>query len=221
MDRKKVRKRPFSPTHCFHVSPGICRRFWPEVLTQTPKNVVFRPRSYSKGPNHALEKVLTKETPCIRQKTLHQKPLRARTLAPMYFAIPDGRPSSTCIATAAAVTSALVVPFALKKRAQLHQRTLRNRILSWLCALRFQEGRRASPTSFATAVVSALVVPLSPDQEDPASRGDTASSDCVETLWSAIPRGRASPADFATAVAASSVMSSSPGQGDPPEGTVL
>ena len=32
-------------------------------LTQTPQNAVFRPRSYSKGPNHALEKVLTKETP--------------------------------------------------------------------------------------------------------------------------------------------------------------
>ena len=48
----------------FYVFPGICRRFWPEVLTQTPKkNVVFRPRSYSKGPNHALEKVLTNETP--------------------------------------------------------------------------------------------------------------------------------------------------------------
>ena len=62
-DRKKVQKWPFSPTHCFYVSPGICRRFWTEVLTQTPKNAVFRPRSYSKGPNHALEKVLTKETP--------------------------------------------------------------------------------------------------------------------------------------------------------------
>ena len=62
-DRKKVQNWPFSPTHCFYVSPGICRRFWTEVLTQTPKNAVFRPRSYSKGPNHALEKVLTKETP--------------------------------------------------------------------------------------------------------------------------------------------------------------
>ena len=65
VDPKKVQNWPFSPTHCFYVSPGICRRFWPEVLTQTPKNAVFRPRSYSKGPNHALEKVLTKETPGI------------------------------------------------------------------------------------------------------------------------------------------------------------
>ena len=63
MDPKKVQNWPFSPTHCFYVSPGICRRFWTEVLTQTPKNAVFHPRSYSKGPNHALEKVLTKETP--------------------------------------------------------------------------------------------------------------------------------------------------------------
>ena len=45
MDRKKVRKRSYFPTHCFYTSPGICRRFWPEVLTQTPKNAVFRPRS--------------------------------------------------------------------------------------------------------------------------------------------------------------------------------
>ena len=62
---KKVQNWSFFPTHCFYVFPGICRRFWPEVLTQTPKNAVFRPRSYPKGPNHALEKVLTKETPCI------------------------------------------------------------------------------------------------------------------------------------------------------------
>ena len=63
VDPKKVQNWPFCPTHCFYVSPGICRRFWTE--TQTPKNAVFRPRSYSKGPNHALEKVLTKETPGI------------------------------------------------------------------------------------------------------------------------------------------------------------
>ena len=44
-DRKKVRKRPFSPTHWFSVSPGICRRFSPEVLSQTPKKALFRPRS--------------------------------------------------------------------------------------------------------------------------------------------------------------------------------
>ena len=62
-DPKKVQNWPFSPTHCFHVFPGISRRFWPEVLTQTPQNAVFHPKSYSKGPNHALEKVLTKETP--------------------------------------------------------------------------------------------------------------------------------------------------------------
>ena len=64
-----VQNWSFSPTHCFHVSPGICRRFWPEVLTQTPQNAVFRPRSYSKGPNHALEKVLTKETPCTSTRS--------------------------------------------------------------------------------------------------------------------------------------------------------
>ena len=38
-----------------------------------PKNAVFDPRSYSKGPNHALEKVLTNETPGIlcRSRNLH------------------------------------------------------------------------------------------------------------------------------------------------------
>ena len=44
--------------------PGICRRSRPKVLSQTPKNAFVDPRSYSKGPNHALEKVLTNETPC-------------------------------------------------------------------------------------------------------------------------------------------------------------
>ena len=64
-DRKTIQKRSFFPTHCFYTSPGICRRFRPKVLSQTPKNAVFDPRSYSKGPNHALKKVLTNETPCI------------------------------------------------------------------------------------------------------------------------------------------------------------
>ena len=58
----------------------------------------------------------------------------------LYLAMPDGRPSSTRFATAVAVASALVVPFALDpKRAKLHQRTQRVRILSWDCGLRFQE----------------------------------------------------------------------------------
>ena len=37
------------------------------VLFQTPKKTLFHQRSYSKGPNQALEKVLTNETPCIFQ----------------------------------------------------------------------------------------------------------------------------------------------------------
>ena len=64
MDPKTVQKRSFSPTHCFCTSPGICRRLRPEVLSQTPKKkTFFDPRSYSKRPSHALEKVLTNETP--------------------------------------------------------------------------------------------------------------------------------------------------------------
>ena len=45
VDPKKVQNWPFFPTHSFYTSPGICRRFSPEVLTQTAKNVIFRPRS--------------------------------------------------------------------------------------------------------------------------------------------------------------------------------
>ena len=64
-DPKTVQKRSFSPTHCFYTFPGIYRRFWPEVLPQTPKNTFIGPKSCSKGPNHALDKVPTSETPCI------------------------------------------------------------------------------------------------------------------------------------------------------------
>ena len=56
----------FFPTHCFcTLLPGNCRRFRPKVLSQTPKKALFGQRSYSKGHNHALEKVLTNETPGI------------------------------------------------------------------------------------------------------------------------------------------------------------
>ena len=55
-------------------------------------------------------------------------------------------------------------------------------------------GGRASPPVVATAVTSALVVPLL-DQEGPSSPGHTASLDSVVSF--AIPRGRASPAGSA------------------------
>ena len=55
----------FSQRIVFTFPLGFADDFGPKVLSQTPKNAVFRPRSYSKGPNHALEKVLTKETPGI------------------------------------------------------------------------------------------------------------------------------------------------------------
>ena len=59
MDKKKRSKNGhFSDTFA-----GICRRFRPKALFQTPKNAFLGPRSHSKGPNHALEKVLTSETP--------------------------------------------------------------------------------------------------------------------------------------------------------------
>ena len=60
---KKVRKQPFSPTHCFNAFPTSCWRFPTWVLVRTPKKALFYRKSYSKGPTHALEKVLTKQTP--------------------------------------------------------------------------------------------------------------------------------------------------------------
>ena len=44
---------------------GFVDVFLHEVLYQTPKKALFYRRSYSKGPSHALEKVLTTVTPDI------------------------------------------------------------------------------------------------------------------------------------------------------------
>ena len=57
--------RSFSPTHCLCNTLGIYRRFPPRVIFQTPRKALFHPRSRSKSPNHAMEKVLTNETPGI------------------------------------------------------------------------------------------------------------------------------------------------------------
>ena len=65
MVQKRSENGNFSQTHCFHISPGIGRRFRPKVLFQTPQKALFYPRSCSKGPSHALEKVLSSETPNI------------------------------------------------------------------------------------------------------------------------------------------------------------
>ena len=65
MDPKKVQTRPWFPTQRFYTLPGIYRRFRPKVLSQTPTNAFLDQRSHSKAPNHALEKVLTNETPCM------------------------------------------------------------------------------------------------------------------------------------------------------------
>ena len=44
-------------------------------ITNAQKRLFLGPKSYSKGPNHALEKVLTSETPCIleQKKTKEQE----------------------------------------------------------------------------------------------------------------------------------------------------
>ena len=43
--KKRSKIGHFPQRIVFTFPPGICRRFWPEVLTQTPKNAVFYPRS--------------------------------------------------------------------------------------------------------------------------------------------------------------------------------
>ena len=60
VDQKNVRKRPISPTHCFYISPWDLPTF-----SGRAKNASFGPRSYSKGPDHAFQHVLTTETPCM------------------------------------------------------------------------------------------------------------------------------------------------------------
>ena len=57
---------PFSPTHCFFtLSMGFADVFGRRSYPKRPKNAFLGPRSYSKGPHHALEKVLKNKTPCM------------------------------------------------------------------------------------------------------------------------------------------------------------
>ena len=65
MDQRTSENDHFFRRIIFYIFPGICERFRPNVLSQTPKSVFFDPRSYSKGPNHVLEKVPTSETHSI------------------------------------------------------------------------------------------------------------------------------------------------------------
>ena len=63
MDQKKVQKRSFSQrlvsTHSLGFADVLGRRSCPK---RTKKNAFLgSPRSFSKGPNHALQKVLTSE----------------------------------------------------------------------------------------------------------------------------------------------------------------
>ena len=69
MDAKEGPKTAFSPspTHCFTLPMGFTDVFGRKALFQAAKNALLGPRSESKGPNHALEKVPTNETPCIRE----------------------------------------------------------------------------------------------------------------------------------------------------------
>ena len=56
--QKTVQKRSFSPTHCFYTFLGNLQTFSAEgPIPNAPKRRFFYPRSCSKGPNHALEKV--------------------------------------------------------------------------------------------------------------------------------------------------------------------
>ena len=82
---KTVQKKSFFPTHCFfNTFPGICRKAF------------LGPRSLSKGPNHALEKVLTKETPsfCLQvfcQSWMFQTWRRSISVAEVNFFVVNPR----------------------------------------------------------------------------------------------------------------------------------
>ena len=69
MDAKKVRKRPYLPTHCFYISLGIYLRFPTRGPIPNAPKTFFHRRSHSKGPNRALEQVQTNETPCTSWRT--------------------------------------------------------------------------------------------------------------------------------------------------------
>ena len=62
---KKRPKTTIFPDALFLHLLGFTDIFRPQVPSQTLQKAPFYPRSYSKSPNHALEKVLTSETPCI------------------------------------------------------------------------------------------------------------------------------------------------------------
>ena len=65
MDRKHPKTAIF-PDAFFYTSLGICRRFpTSDPVPNAQKKALFYRRSYITGPNHALEKVLTTETPCM------------------------------------------------------------------------------------------------------------------------------------------------------------
>ena len=64
MDQKKGPKTVIFSTPCFYTSLGFADVFGRRSYPKRPK-VTFSPEVLFKGPNHALEKVLTRETPCI------------------------------------------------------------------------------------------------------------------------------------------------------------
>ena len=73
MDRKHPKTAIFPDALFFYTSPGICRRFPTSgPIPNAPKRHFFYRRSYTTGPNHALEKVLTTETPCMFPYQTHQ-----------------------------------------------------------------------------------------------------------------------------------------------------
>ena len=62
MDQKTSENGHFPRRIVFTLLLGFAV-FRPQVPFQTAKNAVFSPKSESKSPDHALEKVLTDETP--------------------------------------------------------------------------------------------------------------------------------------------------------------
>ena len=68
MDQKKAKNGHFLQRIVFHFPWDLPTFPAESSITNAQKRLFLGPKSYSKGPNHALEKVLTSETPCILEQ---------------------------------------------------------------------------------------------------------------------------------------------------------
>ena len=86
---KKVQNWQFFPNALFLRFPWDLPTILARGPNPNPKTPFFYPRSYSKGPNHALEKVLTNETPVSGMATVPFVYVRGRASNPWRKTLPD------------------------------------------------------------------------------------------------------------------------------------